>query len=160
MASTTRFWAIALSFALAACGGDPHGSTVRSARVEGDVLRLDLDLHFSDTLLQALDHGIPLQLEVQLAGTVANVQYIDLRYRPLSRQYELSLPGEAGARVFGSRARLLAALDRIVLPMTPAAAAGAVRVQLRSSALPAPLRLPALVEREWQLATPARPWGR
>jgi hypothetical protein len=30
---------------------------------------------------------------------------------------------------------------------------------LVSSALPAPLRLPALIDRDWQLATPAQAWG-
>ena len=159
MASITRCWPIVLSLALAACGGDPQGSTLRSARIEDGALRLELDLRFTDTLLQALDHGIPLQLALHVDGASASVQRIELRYRPLSRQYELRLPGEADARVFASRARLLAALDRVVLSEV-SAASGRVRVELVSSALPAPLRLPALIEREWQLATPQRSWSR
>ncbi|MBK6726853.1 MAG: DUF4390 domain-containing protein [Xanthomonadales bacterium] len=122
-------------------------------------MQLELDLRFTDTLLQALDDGIPLLLAVQIDGAVASVQRIGLRYRPLSRQYELHLPGDAQPRVFASRARLLAALDRIVLGAV-SADSGRVRVKLVSSALPAPLRLPALVEREWQLATPQRSWSR
>ena len=89
--------------------------------------------------------------------------FVDLRYRPLPRQYELRLRNDAAPRVFASRARLIsrliAALDRIVITGF-SATSGSVRVALVSSALPAPLRLPALIDREWQLATPSRDWGR
>lgn len=117
----------------------------------------DLDLRFTETQLQALDHGIPLRLAVRLAGGPADAM-IELRYSPLPRQYELQLPNADGTRVFASRARLLAALDRIVINDV-VATRGSARVELVSSALPAPLRLPALIDRDWQLATPAHPWG-
>jgi len=94
---------------------------------------------------------------VQIDG--AADAFVDLRYRPLPRQYELRLPNDAAPRVFASRARLIAALDRIVITGF-SATSGSVRVALVSSALPAPLRLPALIDREWQLATPSRDWGR
>lgn len=154
--SITRYWPLALSLLLAACH-DPQGSTIRSAAREGDRLVLDLDLRFTDNQLQALDHGIPLRLAVQIDG--AADAFVDLRYRPLPRQYELRLPNDAAPRVFASRARLIAALDRIVITGF-SATSGSVRVALVSSALPAPLRLPALIDREWQLATPSRDWGR
>mgnify|MGYP000968233792 CR=1 FL=1 len=135
---------------------DPWPSFAAAAR-EGDGLVLDLDLRFTDNQLQALDHGIPLRLAVQIDG--AADAFVDLRYRPLPRQYELRLPNDAAPRVFASRARLIAALDRIVITGF-SASSGSVRVALVSSALPAPLRLPALIDREWQLATPSRDWGR
>lgn len=156
MASITRFWLVAISLMLAACS-DPQGSTIRSITREGDDLVLDLDLRFTATQLQALEHGIPLRLAVHLGSAAPNA-LVELRYRPLSRQYELRLPNEDLARVFASRARLLAALDRIVINDV-AATQGSARVELVSSALPAPLRLPALLDRDWQLATPARAWG-
>jgi len=141
---------------LAACS-DPQGSTIRSIAREGDDLVLDLDLRFTETQLQALDHGIPLRLAVHF-GSTAPAALIDLRYSPLPRQYELVLANGGGPRVFASRARLLAALDRIVIADVRAVR-GNARVELVSSALPAPLRLPALIDREWQLATPALAWG-
>lgn len=157
MASITRSWPIALSLLLAACA-DPQGSRIRAATLDGGDLVLDLDLRFTETQMQALEHGIPLRLAVHLGGAAADVA-IDLRYSPLSRQYELALPSDAGARVFSSRARLLAALDRVVVNDV-GAARGEARVELVSSALPAPLRLPALIDRDWRLATPAHAWGR
>ena len=110
--SITRCWLVALSLLLAACS-DPQGSAIRSIAREGDDLVLDLDLRFTETQLQALDHGIPLRLAVQL-GSGAPDAFIELRYSPLPRQYELMLP-TGGARVFASRARLLAALERVVI---------------------------------------------
>ena len=156
MVSITRSWPIALSLLLAACA-DPQGSQVRQAALDGGDLVLDLDLRFTDTQMQALEHGIPLRLAVHLGGAAPDVA-IELRYSPLSRQYELALPNDAGTRVFSSRARLLAALDRVVVNDV-GAAQGVVRVELVSSALPAPLRLPALIDRDWRLATPPRTWG-
>lgn len=118
---------------------------------------LDLDLRFTETQLQALDHGIPLRLAVHLDGAATDAM-IELRFSPLPRQYELQLPNDGAVRVFASRARLLAALDRVVISdVVPER--GSARVELVSSALPAPLRLPALLGRDWQLATPPRTWG-
>lgn len=156
MVSATRCWPIALSLLLAACN-DPQGSRIRSIAHEGDDLVLDLDLRFTETQMQALDHGIPLQLAVHL-GAAMPAAVIELRYSPLPRQYELQLPNDGGTRVFASRARLLAALDRIVIADVRDAR-GTARVELVSSALPAPLRLPALIDRDWQLATPTLAWG-
>jgi hypothetical protein len=156
MVSITRCWLVATSLVLAACS-EPQDSTIRSVAREGGNLVLDLDLRFTETQLQALDHGIPLRLAVHLGGAAPDAM-VELRYRPLSRQYELQPANADGTRIFASRARLLAALDRIVINDI-AATHGVVRVELVSSALPAPLRLPALIDREWQLATPPRTWG-
>ncbi len=156
MAFITRCLPIALSLLLTACP-DSRGSSIRSILREGDALSIDLDLRFSATQLQALEHGIPLQLALYL-DTQSAPAIIELHFSPLARQYELRLPGGRGTRVFASRARLLAALDRILLEdvQTPR---GSAHIALVSSALPAPLRLPALIDREWQLATPALAWG-
>ncbi len=160
MASITRCSLVALSLVLAACAGDPQGSSIRAARIDGDDrLALDLDLRFTATQLAALDHGIPLRLAVHSADARLPQQMIDLRLRPLARQYELRLPGETDARLFPSRSRLLAALDRVVVDGGHEAQ-GSVRVELVASALPAPLRLPAMIDREWQLATTPLPWSR
>lgn len=154
----TRCSVAAISLAVAACHGDAQGSTIRSAQRDGDGLALDLALRFTATELTALDHGIPLRLAVRIDAEPPLDTAITLRYRPLSRQYELRLSGDADARVFASRERLLAALERVVVGDV-AATRGQVRVALDRAALPAPLRLPALIDRDWQLATPAVAWG-
>lgn len=160
MAFITRSLSIALSLSLLACAGDPQGSTIRSARIDGDDrLELDLDLRFTETELTALDQGIPLRVAVHSADTHVAQQIIELRFRPLARQYELLLPGQPVARLFASRPRLLAALDRVVVD-GGRAQSGEVRLALIASALPAPLRLPAMIDHEWQLATPPLQWSR
>lgn len=160
MGFITRCSLIALSLLIAACGGDPQGSAIRAAQIDRDQrLALDLDLRFTATQLAALDHGIPLRLAVHDRDARLPTQFIDLRFRPLARQYELLLPNEPVARLFASRTRLIAALDRVVVDAGESAS-GAVRIELVTSALPAPLRLPALIDREWQLATPMQHWSR
>jgi hypothetical protein len=151
---------IALSLALVACGGDPQGSTIRSAQVGADSLILDLDLRFSATQLAALDHGIPLQLSVRIDGAGAHaLRTIEMRFRPLARQYELQLPSDSNPRLFASRARMLAALDRVRIDAIGFSAERA-RVELVSSALPPSLRLPALIDPDWRLATPSVAFAR
>lgn len=156
-ASITRCWLVAFSLLLAGCGGDPQGSSIRAARVVDQQLQIDLDLRFTTTQLDAVDQGIPLQLAITGDGMRARV--VELRYRPLARQYEWRFLDEPSPRLFASRARLLAALDRIVVDDFHGDA-GNVRVALVSSALPAPLRLPALIDARWRLATPAVRWRR
>lgn len=160
MAFSTRCWGVALSLALAACGGDPQGSSIRGVQAGGSSLSLDLDLRFTPTQIEALDHGIPLRLAIHVSGGGEHAQQqLEMRYRPLARQYELQLPNDANPRVFASRSRMLAALDRVLLQDLGFAPERA-RVELVSSALPPSLRLPALIDRDWQLATPTLAWGR
>jgi Domain of unknown function (DUF4390) len=156
MVSIMRCLPIALSLVLAACGGDRRGSAIRSAVFVDGQLTLDLDLRFSDTHLAALDHGIPLRLALAVDG--GQPRLVTLRFRPLARQYELQFSDEAGPRLHASRARMLAALDRIVIGNVTATA-GRVHIALDRSALPAPLRLPALIGDEWQLETAPMHWG-
>ena len=155
-ASIMRYLLIALSLLLAGCGADPRGSEIRGAVFANGQLTLDLDLRFSETHLAALDHGIPLRLELAMAG--APTRLVTLRFRPLARQYELQFSDEDAPRLHASRARLLAALDRIVIGNVTAPA-GNVHIALDSSALPAPLRLPALIDSEWRLETAPKHWG-
>ena len=77
-----------------------------------------------------------------------------LRYSPLLRSYQLASDGQS-AQSFALRNSVLAALEnaRLTWPHAPAcesACGGRVRVRLDKAALPAPLRLPALLNRDWR----------
>lgn len=183
MVSIMRRWksasALALLAALALAGCDairaqrPGALEVRTARLAADagsaVLELGLDCRFSGPAQDALEHGIPITLRVDLnAGRWPNRQRearsIELRYFPLSRRYQMRELGGTEARSFATPAYLNSALGalRIELPPTfaalPPATPLSVRVQLDPAALPGPLRLPALFEPAWRLASPEYAW--
>lgn len=147
--------AVLLGAALLAACGSSSPSRLRTARIEAGtpaVLALDLDLELSAPLLEALDHGVPLTLAVEVRGSDATRGHatLTLSQQPLSGQY--ALDDGRNLRVYARRAQLLAALDHLRLPLD-AAPTGTPRVRLTLAAdrLPGPLRLPALLDPDWQI---------
>lgn len=148
--------------ALAACTGASGTLVITRAVLDpaGNRLNLDLDLRLSPTHLDALDHGVPLRLEfitAPLAGA-GTIEAIELSYSPLSDHYELRRTDESAPRVFQTRAQLLAALDRISLPVVGGSTQGFVRARLNIDALPPALRMTARFDRRWQLETRTSAW--
>jgi Domain of unknown function (DUF4390) len=133
-------------------------------------LELALDCRLSGPMQDALDHGIPIAFEVDVrAGhwprTFASAQpRIELRYFPLSRRYQLRVVGSDDVRAFATQAHLVAALGslRLGLPSTFAALPPDTRlrvsVAIDPAALPGALRLPALFEPAWRLASAETTW--
>ncbi len=169
MGSSSRCWVAALSLLLlAACGGrTPERAVLLQARTGGGEqpwIEIEQRLRFSPTLIEALDSGIPLQLGYRFdwcEGAHAQGAQLQLRYAPLGAHYELA--GIAGpARRFAQRAALLAALDRVRLPLAkapPAECALVAEVALQLTALPTPLRFPALFEPDqWRLVSAETRW--
>ncbi|MDN5924848.1 MAG: DUF4390 domain-containing protein [Xanthomonadales bacterium] len=124
----------------------------------GTWLRAAIDLRPSDVQLDALQHGVPLTLQLSVRGADAAAAKValTLRYFPLSRRYQLRVePGEHD-RSFALRGYLFDALTRlrVPLPHDPCLDAAACRVQVRFdyAALPGALRLPALVQSAWRIA--------
>jgi hypothetical protein len=170
-----RLALIATLLACVSCGAartDGPSAEIIGARLSATpdpVLETDLRLRFSRTMLDALDRGIPLVLQFELRGSAPDVHLserrrIELRYLPLAQQYRMHDLATGSERGFPRRTQLLAALDQVRLPLAPdwrvMATAGTLRVRctLDASALPAPLRLPALFDRDWRLATPEYAW--
>lgn len=163
---------------LAGCGAlaqqTPGRLTVRSAHLSsaGDsaLLELGLDCHLSGPMQDALDHGIPLTLRIDLAAgrwprtRASATRQVELRYFPLSRRYQVrELDGE-DVRSFATPGYLIAALGALHLPL-PAAFASLpeatplhVSVALDPAALPGALRLPALFEPAWRLVAADTTW--
>jgi hypothetical protein len=154
---------------LAACQGvTPERAELLGAHAgstgERHWIEVEQRLQFSDTLLAALDNGVPLRLGYRLdwcgGRSVQGVQ-ITLRYAPLSAQYEL-LGIEGAPRRFAQRANLLAALDRVRLPLAsapPQDCALQAEVALQLTSLPTPLRFPALLQPgEWRMVSPRAQW--
>lgn len=165
---------LVLTAALAACSHDANapGAEVLGARLAGDaspVLETEVDLRFSPTMLEALDRGIPLRLRFELAGErgatrLSAQRELQLRYVPLARRYQVLDLQTGSSRSFPRRPQLLAALDRVRLPLAPEWAALrdggtlALDLKLDQAALPGPLRLPALLSAEWRLTAKEFAW--
>lgn len=156
---------LALAVLISGCRAGEAGPAAEarldSARVlqgaAGAALELDQSLRLNPRMLDALSNGIALRLEYRLracAGRLQSRPALWLRYFPLPQQYELRWQGEPAGRRFERRSALLAALDRVRVPLEPTMAecAGEVRMELDRAALPAPLRFPALIGLEdWRL---------
>jgi hypothetical protein len=151
----------------------PGSLMVRQAQLvsaaEGIRLDVDLDCRFNGPINDALEHGIPVTLDVHLqaegsAGTLDNRRQVELRYFPLTRRYQLRDTGSGQVRSFPASGYLTDALAALHLPLPPTFAdlpAGTrlrLGVQLDHSALPGALRLPAMLEPAWRLSAPEYTW--
>jgi len=147
----------------------PGELAVRGARVQatvdGAMLELALDCRLSGPMSDALDRGIPLTLKVELKSPqAALLRRVELRYFPLSRRYLVRDPDSG--RVLRSYAASAALLDGLRALHLPLGRDGSrltgpdlsVRIGLERSALPGPLRLPALFEPAWHLRSPEYAW--
>ncbi|TCO43328.1 DUF4390 domain-containing protein [Dokdonella fugitiva] len=166
----------ALAGMLAACGllAPPGALGVRGAQlypgVTGAVLELGLDCRLSGPMQDALDHGIPITFAIDVrAGDWPHVQAratraIELRYYPLSRRYQLRVGDSDDVRSFATQAYLVSALGSLRMGLPEAFARLApdtplhVRAAIDPTALPGALRLPALFEPAWRLASADSTW--
>jgi hypothetical protein len=131
-------------------------------------LEFEQRLRLSATMLDALANGIPLRLVYGASGCVGGAEWrvnysLELSYSPLRRVWETrSSSGEL--RAFARRHQMLAALDRVRMPIgtePPVECRGEVMAALDLTALPPPLRFPALLRpQEWRLVSESMPWIR
>jgi hypothetical protein len=154
---------------LGACHG---GGDIESARIDdGAAPAIDarLRLALSPDLLAALDRGVPLVLRLEVEAHTTGrrlhaVRRIELRYLPLAQRYAWTDLDTASTRTFARRPLLLAALDRVRLPLDaawsdlPEGTRCVLGVALDVDALPPPLRLPALFSPRWRLDLPEHAW--
>lgn len=155
--------------AMAGClGATPERAQITGARAietrDGLQLEVTQQLKLSRTMLGALSSGIPLRLIYGIDACDAGPRgaVVELRYVALTDTYELHHSADGDVRRFGRRSALLAALDRIRLPLgtLPAECAGTVTVVLDLTTLPTPLRFPAFLKpAEWRLVSPPTAWS-
>jgi hypothetical protein len=130
-------------------------------------------------VLDALDHGIALDFALTLqAQTPAwlgrhhtllhSERHLQLRYFPLSRQYQLRDLDLGDTRSYPSRTMLIAAFEDLRLQLPPEwnATAGnsigaqryELHIELQRDNLPGAMRLPALLLSDWRLSTGDYTW--
>jgi hypothetical protein len=131
---------------------------IRSARSVGGTtpaLQLALTIELGPRATEALQAGLLLAFDVdwQLEDGRQLQRAMALRYSPLLRSYQLAI-GNEPPQAFTVRNGLLAAMENARLRWPDQAACagdcgGRVRARLNPAALPAPLRLPALFDSDW-----------
>ncbi|MBX3726120.1 MAG: DUF4390 domain-containing protein [Xanthomonadales bacterium] len=146
--------------ALPGCGAGEAGGIEQAALERGDGrAELLLSIRLAPALREGLERGVPLTFRVEtLAAGERRESRRELRYLPLTRQYQLREPLLDYSRSFDSAAAALAALERWPLPAPTGPGALGVRVRLDRTRLPAPLVLPAVFDRRWRLDSGHRTW--
>ena len=140
--------------ALFALTSAAHAGTlsIENAETLGDTLYLRLNFAPTSDVLEALDASVPLRfvLRRRISGSILlqNLpeQTITLSYAALLDRFELI--SDAGTKPYRLRAELLDAFSNLQLS---AAGATEVRLSLSIGTLPAPLRLPAMLDSDWWL---------
>ncbi len=160
--------------ALGACARGPDAMSITSASIVADTLLAQIAWEPDPNLLDALDHGIPLDFVVTLTAQknaalgwhedVASQQrHVQLRYYPLSRYYQLRDLDLDRTRSFPARAAALAALENLRLPLASWMPTNAdhfkIDVAMNRAALPGVLRMSSLVRPEWWLSSGAYAWA-
>jgi hypothetical protein len=160
--------------ALAACARGPDAMSITSASIAADTLLAQIAWQPDENLLDALDHGIPLDFVVTLTAQKSAVfgferniatqkRHVQLRYYPLSRYYQLRDLELDRTRSFPARAAALAALENLRVPLTAWHAQNADRytiaVAMDRATLPGVLRVSSLVRPEWWLSSGAYAWA-
>jgi hypothetical protein len=129
--------------------------TVRAVPGATPTLQLNLAIELGEHATDALQAGLLLAFDVdwQLADGRELRRTLSLRYSPLLRSYQLAI-GDEPPQMFALRNGLLAAVENARLRWPGESACtghcgGRVRARLNPAALPAPLRLPALFDSDW-----------
>ncbi len=175
-----RWAGLLLLFHFANALGADYGFRVLSAELvpsEGQyLLNAAIDYRFSDPAIDALEHGVPLTLDVRLKvqrhrnywldeTVLSESRRLHIRYHPLAKSYQILLESGAAPSSFASLTALLNALGEIRgwrmplerLPPGPEYWA-ALSVKLDIEALPLPLRPIAYVSPSWYLGSPWFRW--
>ena len=162
-----------LACLLTACASAPQAFAVRSAAIESGTLTARLQWNPDARVLEALENGIPLQFDVAVVAQAdavfgwrptlsSQTRHLQLRYFPLSRQYQLRDLDLGTTRSYAARALAVAALEDLRLALPDWSAADATRYRLEitldRNALPGALRLPALFLPAWRLCSGEFSW--
>ena len=150
-----------------------------SSSLDQDRYTVDIDfaLLFSDESLEALDNGVPVVIVVEYEvleqrdylwdKTILEMEdRFELRYQSLTKRHLITDLATGKRQSYGRRFSAVNALSRIedrpivfLSQLDPGKNYQAkVRIHLDIEALPAPLRLPAYLSKEWDLQSDWYEW--
>ncbi len=166
---------------LSNCCSMSHGVDIKSATLfieNGNAaLNSDIDFHFSEAVLAALDNGVSLPLNIELVVKSQRHWMWDktewrrilpyqIRYLALSKSYEVINELSGSRRSFASRTTAINALGRIrAMPVANSGCPSVtwqcalfMRVALDRERLPLPLRPVAYTRLDWYLSSRWKQW--
>lgn len=128
-------------------------------------------LRFSDAARQALGHGVPLTVEIELIlrSTVSQTRVAhelsahEIRYLPMSEHYQVTRLADGQVRTYPRLRHALAGLSRLDLDLETGALPAddyelLARVRLDHGRMPPPMRLPVLFDGGWKHASAWTSW--
>jgi hypothetical protein len=154
---------------LAGCSDPAADDRFEMVRVEARWSKGQMDvtteqeLTLSDEAKDALVHGVPITLELDLllrnAGDLTPVgkekRSFEIRYLPLSGYYQVAFAASGTVKTFPRLRHVLAELSRLDVSIkTGAVPAGdydlLARIRLDQHNMPPPMRLPVLLSSRWR----------
>lgn len=169
--SARRMWAglLLIGIALAACSDPAADDRFEVTRVQSDWTNGSLhvtteqQLSLSDEAKNALVHGVPITIELDLflryAGDQSHIgeekRSFEIRYLPMSGYYQLTFLKTALVRTLPRLRHVLAELSRLEVDVeTGVVPAGnyelLARIRLDQNSMPPPMRLPVLLSAKWR----------
>ncbi len=141
------------------------------------VLDAEIDYKPSETIMEALEHGVPLTFEVHIEIRRKNAWLLEqdildrrlkyvLRYHALASMYELFVPERVRPQRFATREAALNALGELqgvsLVPQANLEKGESYRlrmaVELDIESLPVPLRPRAYLSSQWSLSSEKKSW--
>lgn len=151
--------AFLLALMLAGCGRSD--GSLRLLGIERPLFEapeLLLAVELPAKVREGLSRGVALVFRLELRHRGGrHVSWRELRFLPLTRQYQVREAGTGYSRGYGTRAAALAALERWRLPGDVEGDVTA-RIRLDRTRLPAPLVLAALFDPDWRLDSGTMAW--
>jgi len=156
--------------ALAGCGPRQaldYAFAIRQVTISPAYRSLDIhvqqDLELSQQAREALEHGVPLTIRLDLELRNDNhmiaarhdARRFLLRYLPLSERYQFAEEETGESKAFPRLRHMLAALDDLSIhfatgPLPPGNYELRTRISLDESRLPTPMQLPAWFSTQWR----------
>jgi len=168
---------LAALLVLAGCSGTDPENRFELTRIESTWSNGQLSvtteqrLVLSEEARNALTHGVPLTLELELALREASgktrmgqeTYSYEINYLPLSGYYQLTFSGTDAVKTFPRLRHVLADLSRLdVTVETGVVPAGEyeilARMSLDQNKMPPPMRLPVLLSTQWRHDTSWTSW--
>ena len=155
-----------------AAGGEFEINAVETRWTNGSMsVRSEQVLRFSEPARQALGHGVPLTVEIELIlrSTVSQTRVAhelsayEIRYLPMSEHYQVTRLADGQVRTYPRLRHALAGLGRLDLDLETGALPAddyelLARIRLNHGRMPPPMRLPVLFDSGWKHASNWTSW--